>query len=114
MAVEPGTREVRRRAAGVGEACVTLSWHPQCILQARGQVACEKQVFHGRRDHWLRRPRLPRGPCRRATAVSRVLPGLLGSLLGDLPGSAYFQNSFAVGLEGYFTVFYVTKVYVTE
>lgn len=101
MAVGPGTREVRRGASGVGETGVTLSWHPPCILQARGQVACEEQDSYGqdsygRRDLWLR---LPRGPGGRAKEVSKASPvELLGSLLGDLTGPVYFQNPFVVSL----------------
>lgn len=93
MAVGPGARDLRLRATGVGEAGVTLFWHLHCILQARGQVACEEQDDYGRRD---RQPGLPGRPSGRAEEVSKLILGLLKSLLGNLPGSVYFQNPFAV------------------
>lgn len=93
VAVGPGARDLRHRATGVGEAWCHPVWHHHCILQARGQVACEELDDYGRRD---RQPGLPREPGGRAEEVSKLILGLLESLLGDLPGSVYFQNLFAV------------------
>lgn len=93
VAVGPGTRDL---ATEPQESARLLSPCPgilSAFCKQGGQVACEEQDSYGRRD---RRPGLPRGPGGRAEKVSKLILGLLESLLGDLPGSVYFQNPFAV------------------
>lgn len=93
MAVGPGTRDLRHRATGVGEAGVTLFLASSVHSASKGSGGVRRASLYGRR---VRRPGLPREPGGRAEEVSKLILGLLESLLGDLPGSVYFQNPFAV------------------